>query len=368
MARPKVKHRGLPPRMVPRRYVNKQGDEWIGYYYEHRRDVYGKRRLEPLGSDLILAKQAWARIEGQPLKADSSTVEGVYVRYMEWAENRAKSGLSLRTLRDRRGYWEKLKGAFGLMPIDTLLPKDMMPYLNRRSSKVSAKKELKFLSVLCNWARFHGYMSVPNPLAGVLRQIKVDESRDHYVEDDDLALVYQHAAPVVQDYILLMYLSGQRPGDVRQWKWSDIRQERVRPKKKGPPIAVKVLEFAQGKTGKKMRIVIAGEIAEVVARCEARQPKGATILVDPHGNPLNQFGYLRRQFDQARQAAAEKAKEQGIAFDPFQLRDMRPKAATDLDDIRRAQKLLGHTTQRMTAQYIRARKDDLIQPLVRRRK
>lgn len=84
---------------------------------------------------------------------------------------------------------------------------------------------------------------------------------------------------------------------------------------------------------------------------------------------LKAFGYFRSHFDKARDAAEQEAKELGISFERFQFRDLRPKAASDIDamhDIKAAQKLLGHTTEQMTAGYIRSRRGDVVQPLKRK--
>jgi integrase len=44
-------------------------------------------------------------------------------------------------------------------------------------------------------------------------------------------------------------------------------------------------------------------------------------------------------------------------------RDIRAKAATDIDGLTRAQKLLGHKTRTMTEHYTRNRKGDKVSPL-----
>lgn len=352
MSKAKVKNRHLPPRMTVRTYTNKHGETWIGYYYEHPRDDQGKRKATPLGSDLAEAKKKWAELEGQPVPADLTTVGGVYEKYMAWAENRKESGLTPRTISDRRKYWKALERVYGATPINALKSEHMMPYFNNRSSKVSGKKELKFLSVVFNWARGRGLMSAPNPLIGLFRQMKVNEKRDVYVSDMDLALVYKHAGDVIKDCLDLAYLTGQRPSDVRKMRWDQIKDD--------------ALELKQGKTGAKMRIALVGELAEVIARIRARGVLGLTILTDPKGQPLKEFGYFRSQFDKARDAAEAEAKELGIPFERFQFRDLRPKAATDLENLANAQKLLGHTTERMTAAYIRARRGDVVQPLMKK--
>ena len=50
----------------------------------------------------------------------------------------------------------------------------------------------------------------------------------------------------------------------------------------------------------------------------------------------------------------------------FQFRDLRAKAATDLESSERAQKLLGHSTVTTTEGYIRGRRGDRVIPLERR--
>jgi integrase len=351
MAKPKVKHRELPPRMTVRTYKNKHGDVWKAYYYEHPRDAEGKRKAEPLGSDLAEAKAKWAAIEGKPLPTDPTTVAGVYEKYLKWAQSK-DSSLSPRTIRDRKAYWRELQPVYGTTPINALKPEHMLPYFNRRSSKISAKKELKFLGVMCNWARAHGYMTATNPTTGIMRQLKVNEKRDIYVSDIDLALVYKHAGDVIKDCLDISLLTGQRPADVRKFRWDQIKSGH--------------LEIKQNKTGAKLRIAIVGELAEVIARIRSRGTLGLTILTDPNGQPLKEFGYFRSQFDKARDAAESEAKELGIPFQRFQFRDLRAKAATDIEDMKRAQQLLGHTTERMTAEYIRDRIGDIVQPLTRK--
>jgi hypothetical protein len=61
---------------------------------------------------------------------DLTTVEGVYTMYMEWAENREKSKLSLRTISDRKKYWKHLAPVYGSTPINALLPGYIMPYFD----------------------------------------------------------------------------------------------------------------------------------------------------------------------------------------------------------------------------------------------
>lgn len=355
MAKPKIEHADLPRRMVSRSYTNKRGETSTSYYYECPRDEAGKRKAIALGTDLVQAKLKWAELEGlkreaAPLDPADTSVRAIHTRYTAWAAIPAQSGLEPRTLRDRDRYWKSLDPVFGSVPIDALRPEHMLQYFDARSSKVSAKKEIKFLSVVCNWARSRGFMTAPNPVAGVTRQMKVKETRDIYVTDDMLALVYKHADPIIQDALDLAYLTGQRPADVLKMRWSQVAEG--------------ALWVQQGKTKQKLRIDIAGELALLLDRIKARGLIGMTILADPKGQALKAFGYFRSHFDKARAAAAKEAGELGIEFVRFQFRDLRAKAASDIESMAQARKLLGHATEEMTRHYVRTRVGERVSPIM----
>lgn len=114
------------------------------------------------------------------------------------------------------------------------------------------------------------------------------------------------------------------------------------------------LWFTQGKTGKKLRITIEGELDTVLERILARKHKvtGLWLIQDEDGQPLS-YEMPRFRFHRARQAAKVK----------FQFRDIRAKAATDTENLAHAQKLLGHKTRAMTENYTRDRKGDRVRPL-----
>jgi integrase len=153
--------------------------------------------------------------------------------------------------------------------------------------------------------------------------------------------VWSKAHYTVQDAMDLAYLTGQRPADLLKLNRGDIRDG--------------MLWFTQNKTGKKLRIVIEGELQNVIERILGREYEtkgGDALLQDGNGQRLT-YGALRTRFDSARKAAKVE----------FQFRDIRAKAATDTEDLARAQKLLGHKTRAMTEHYTRNRKGDKVSPL-----
>jgi integrase len=226
----------------------------------------------------------------------------------------------------------------------------MMRYFDSRSSKASAKKEVKFLSVIFNWARARGFMAAANPVTGTTRQMKIKEGRDIYVTDEMLTIVYACASPVIQDAIDLAYLTGQRPADVLKMRWDQVKDGSI--------------WIEQGKTKARLQIGVVGELAALIERIKARGIVGMTLLCDNKGQQLKHSGYFRSQFKLARDRAEKRAAELGVPFTRFQFRDLRAKSASDMESMSGARKLLGHTTESMTAEYVRTRVGEKVSPVL----
>lgn len=336
----------LPPRMTRRTYTNKRGEIWVGYYYRLPVDENGKQKVIPLGLDLIEAKRRWAELEGQPRPRDVRLLGFIFDRY----EREVTPQKAPRTQFDDRQRLKPLRAVLADLSIDALTPQVIRKYLDGRSAKVRANREIALLSAIFNRAREWGYTDRPNPVQGVKRNKEM--GRRIYVSDETLALVYRHCPPVIQDALDLAYLTGQRPADVLRLRWDQIREGAI--------------WFEQGKTKTKLRIEVVGELAEVIARCRARPITGVTVLADPNGRSLKPFGYFRSQFARARDLAEQEARALGMAFERFQFRDLRAKATSDLESMAQARKLLGHATESMTRAYVRERIGERVRPPARK--
>lgn len=224
------------------------------------------------------------------------------------------------------------------MPIDAIKPHHIKRYLDERgkTAKVRANREKALFSHVFNFARTCGYTDAPNPCAGVRGHRET--GRDRYIEDDEFIAVRNAAHYTVQDTMDLAYLTGQRPADLLKFNRSDIRDGE--------------LCLTQNKTGKALRIVIVGELKDLIERILNRTHRGDALLQDGNGNRLTS-GALRTRFNNARKAA-------GV---DFQFRDIRAKTATDTDDLALAQKLLGHKSRAMTEHYTRSRMGEKVNPL-----
>jgi integrase len=336
----------------------------IHYYL----DTGGKPRREiPLGSDYVLAVQKWAELTyRKPPTAASRTFAEVAEHY--WQDVIPTKSPLTQAGNETEKVWLLKFFNDPPAPLDAIEPKHIRKYLDwrvkeartaaearneqrRKEGKpllpvppkfgeVRANREKALFSHIWNYAREHGFTKAPNPCQGV-KGFRED-GRDTYVDDELLARVMEHAVQPLKFALRLAHLTGQRPGDVLRMSETDITRG--------------VLRVKQGKTKMKLRIVIEGALEvlldEIATYKTAQTPKAKvrvlSLLVNEKGERLT-AAMLRNRFDDARDAA-------GIDKALFQFRDLRAKAATDTDDqagTRGAQALLGHTTESMTADYIR---------------
>lgn len=353
--RPKSSARDLPPRMLRRKKTLVSGRVWVSYYYNGR-DAEGRRVEVPLGTDLNEAKRKWAELDCKPVPRDTGLMSHVFDRYQrEVVPLRAPA-----TQRDYIANLKQLNRVFGTAPADAVTPQHVAQYRDRRGAKVRANREIALLSHVFNMAREWGYTSKENPVRGIRKN--KESPRDFYIDEQVWNAVYACAPIELRDAMDLNYLSGQRPADVLKMSVTDIKEG--------------ALEVRQGKTNKRLRITLdkpdgmRTELGQLLDRIRARPRKVSSLFLvaTPAGVPLNRWT-LRIRFDAARKTAAKAAETDGSPegaalaerIRKFQFRDIRPRAASDIDDLAAASKLLGHTEQAITKKvYIR--KGETVKP------
>jgi integrase len=361
MGRRPTKNLNLPPGMRAR--TQRSG---IVYYYF---DVGGTPRREiPLGSDFVDAVRKWSDLESI---GQDRHVELVTFRYV--AEKYVRDILPTKSRRTQRDNLLELANLYRFFDdppaeVKEIRPVHITQYLAWRSELarkwyvekgrdvpsrpgyVRANREVALLSHIFNFARERGFSDASNPCVGVRRNRET--GRSVYVEDELFERVWVAADEPTRDAMDLAYLTGQRPADTLKFAQGDIRAGE--------------LWVQQGKRGKKLRITVSGELAEVLDRIELRKRMCAStgcvvsdaLVVNERGERLMADAF-RFRFDRARRAA-------GVDKDLFQFRDLRAKAGTDKTeisgDIRAAQKQLGHSSVTMTEHYVRERKGDKVGP------
>ena len=148
----------------------------------------------------------------------------------------------------------------------------------------------------------------------------------------------------------LALLTGQRPADVLAMRRDDIVDG--------------YLQVRQGKTDKKLRIQVEvdgepnslGKLVERINKGNAEH-LSPFLVINRRGQRVS-WPMLRNRWDDARESAAIKAVEAGeqelaVRIRQFQIRDIRPKAASEIRDLSDASVLLGHSTEGITERVYR---------------
>lgn len=345
---------------LPKGMRARERGQKIHYYL----DTGGKPRKElALGADYVVAVQKWAELTTAQREAGAQhTFVDLAIQY------RAKvfPTKAVRTRSDNEKELDWLLKFFGdpPAPLDSIEPVHVRQYMDWRAAEarklaesknaerklsgkppaaiaanlgqVRANREKALFSHMWNFAREQGLTKSPNPCAGI-RGFK-EQGRDVVISDEVLEKIFAHASQPLQFALRLAHLTGQRPADVLRMSESHISQG--------------LLHVRQGKTAAKLRIEVSGALTELLAEIQAYKSqfkvRALSLLVNETGQAMSKH-MLRDRFDVAREAA-------GIPKKEFQFRDLRATAATALDEavgIREAQALLGHTTEGMTAHYIR---------------
>ncbi|MGY3025769.1 integrase [Pseudomonas lurida] len=342
----------LPPRMLRRSATLKSGKIWIGYYYNGR-DADGKRKEIPLGGDLDQAKVEWARLERKAPPKPSHLLGALFDRYVK--EIIPKKGV--RTQSDNMKELKQLRKAFEQAPIDSITPQVIAQYRDARTAKVRANREIALLSHMFTIAREWGLTSNANPCFGVRRN--KEKPRDYYAGDIVWNAVYTEAVQELKDAMDLAYLTGQRPADVLKVATTDLNAG--------------FLVVKQGKTEKKLRLrledagvqsALSTFINDLQERRALASIKTSRLITNTSGLRMSQQ-MLRNRWDEAREKAAIKAGADGdsslaVLIRQFQFKDIRPKAASEIE-LAHASRLLGHSTEEMTKKVYR-RVGEIVKP------
>lgn len=353
MAFKKTANRDLPPRMIRRTRKRKNGSTWVGYYYNGR-DADGNRVEIPLGSDLDEAKVEWARLDRKSTPKPAHLMGRLFDDYEEKVIPRLKSG----TQKDYLKGLKQLRNAFESAPVDAVTAQVIAQYRDARTAKVRANREIALLSTIFTFAREWGLTEKANPCARLRRN--KETPRDFYAGKIVWDAVYAEAPSELKDAMDLAYLTGQRPADVLKASTADLNNG--------------FLMVGQGKTEKRLRIrlhdgtdasALSTFLDALLERKIMAGIRSSSLITNQAGLRMS-YAMLRNRWDEAREKAATKATANGdailaAAIRQFQFRDIRPKAASEIDDINHASRLLGHSTQEMTKKVYR-RVGEIVRP------
>ncbi|WP_419199678.1 tyrosine-type recombinase/integrase [Pseudomonas putida] len=189
-----------------------------------------------------------------------------------------------------------------------------------------------------------------NPCLAVRRN--KEKVRDFYAADEIWDAVYAEGDQGLKDAMDLAYLAGQRPADTLKFSTVDLDDD--------------YLWVDQNKTDKKLRIRrhINGEltglgrfIESLLERRKLQGVRNSRLITNDSGLRMS-WEMLRNRFSEARDKAARKLTADGNTdlagkVRQFQFRDIRPKAASEIEDIGHASRLLGHSKEEITKRVYR---------------
>jgi integrase len=335
---------------LPQFRVRRRGNK-IYYYY----DTGGKPRKEiPLGSDYLLAVQAWGKIHVAPPPA-KITVGYAISQYQASTDFNA---LSHGSQTDYNFAFNTLLSKFADAPLDEVKPSHIQMFMDWRTkgdddtrpSLHRAQREVQILGMIYRWAMARDWARF-NPCQPVKKK-RLPGRKNIYIEDDVVAAVYEHGGTVLREAMDIAYYTGQRPIDVLGLY--------------DPKVENDVISLRQTKRQTALRIKRIGGLADVIKQIAERKRafdvQNIYLLVDEKGRKMTKHK-LRSRFEKARTACGDMAAH-------FQFRDLRAKAATDIRDaagIDAAQALMGHSSIVMTEHYTRARKGKIADPAPRKK-
>lgn len=321
---------------------NKNGKKWTAYYHVIWRE--GKAKWTKLSTNRTEALRMWAELEKCPTPSEAGTCDAIYEAFMQWFKGEVEGGRNKqRTYDDRETYWKTMKPFLEGKPMEAIDSVVVRKYLDKRSAKISAKKEMRFLSVMWNWAKERGLVRGANPVTGV--KLPKEKGRNIAVRPEDYWLVWECGDQVVKNVLELAARLGTRPDELFTLEWKQVDH-------RAKPMTIRVWQHK----GDEPRTVVADAALEALIgrlRGDREAPKGY-VLTTEDGERLRTSGAFRYRFAKARDDAAKKAQELGVEFVSFQHRDIRPMAGISTmqaEGMDAARRLLGHTTEKMTAHY-----------------
>lgn len=311
MGRPRKSDKHLPPCVY----------EKHGAYYYVKAGKWTR-----LAADLHAALAEYARRFDNPRGGMPELVENVLTHM--------SPKLSKNTIDQYKIAAARIKETFAEFAPDQIRPKHVAALkMDMSDTPNMANRVLSFLKTVFSYA-VEWQLVDSNPCVGIRRH--AEGKRQRYITDDEYAAIYAKANPRMQVIMDLLYLTGQRVGDVIAIKRADINDEGI--------------AFDQQKTGAKLLVRWTPELRDAIARANALNGNvlGPTLFrTRSHAKGAPSYGATRDRWKEAVEAAG---------VEDANIHDLRAKSLTDAKrQGKDAQSLAGHTTAAMTDRYIRLR-------------
>jgi integrase len=261
--------------------------------------------------------------------------------------------LEPRTQRDYKGILLILRANFGHMTPQEIKPRHVADFINVKKGRIHRNRMVTILSTVYKIAM--GSWCIEMDLVNPCTVVKKwpTKPRERYIDDAEFAAIRAIACPQVQIAMDLALLTGQRQGDIVALTWKQIKTIGVaRPDWR--------IEIDQGKTGKKLAIMISPAVETVLKRARLMEPMWPRthVIRTKWGKPYTPDGF-RALWQRTIRRYEELT---GVKANRAHFHDLRAKCISDNKSLDDAYLLAGHIDIKMTRKtYDRNRRR--VQPL-----
>jgi hypothetical protein len=322
----KTKYPGL------RSKSNKGASGQIWTYYTLDMRGTGKPDVR-LGKDFAIAVRKWTELtQHRPM-----TVGRVQQAIDKWRAEVLPTYTVKNTLAQYKSYLLNVEAAFGQMAWDEVNMQTLYTYIEKRTKKVSANREMSVLALVWGAARRWSMTERHFPAEGLGKWKNQETARKIDVTDAMFDAVYQFADRILRDAMDIATATGMRITDVRT----------VRMPVNG------VLRFKAHKTGKLAEFEVAQSpvLSALVARREASKAQCVMLLASDTGRAVSEWMLCESRWNQAKAQAIQAFPHLRVDLSALYLRDLRKRAANMTGDLLSAATLLQHSDTKTTATH-----------------
>ncbi|NVH76116.1 tyrosine-type recombinase/integrase [Paraburkholderia sp. JPY432] len=312
----------------------------------------GKKQFR-LGKTLPEAYKAWADRLGT--LDDAKTVGDLLDRYalevvpMKEVTTQAHNSVAIK----------RLRAVLGAMPLMLIKPRHVYQYIDRRSAKTAAKREIEVLSHAYTKAVEWGYLD-RHPFKREVR-LEGQKPRTRYVEDWEIVECLSLGSRrktgsvlAIQAYMRIKLLTGLRRGDLLRLTMSDLKEDgiHVTPGK------------TENTTGKRLIYEWTDELREAVEVAKRVRPVSIApwLFCNRRGECYFNDDGRAGGWDTMWRNFMDRVREETKVKEHFTEHDLRAKCASDAETLEHAQALLAHADGKVTERIYR-RKPERVKPL-----
>jgi integrase len=247
------------------------------------------------------------------------------------------------------------------MPLIAVEPFHVYQYVDRRSAKTAAVREIEVLRHSLTKAVEWGLLK-RNPLLGQLQlRGRKPRPRDRYIEDwevvEALALPSRRkrgSVLMIQAYIRIKLVTALRRADLLRLRETDLLPDGIHVQPRKTALT----------TGKRIVILWSPELRQAIDAARAARPrdKSPLLFCDRRGDCYIKQDGTANGWDSMWQRFMQRLLAETKIATRFTEHDLRAKCASDAETLEHARRLLAHADEKTTSRYYR-RRPEQVKPL-----